>query len=126
LHTVPCFKKIVKTCGVKDTIEVCEEEQLSPGDELKAGDQISTRYNGRLTIILSDGKTIRFGHNTDLVINSNYCDNNFDTQVDLGDGRIYVNAKPNKNIKGIKINTEYGHYITEGTEFTCEVIKEGK
>ena len=105
--------------------EVCKTGQIFPDDKLKAGDKISTGPNGYMTIMLSDGKTIRFGHNTSIVINSNYCTNNFKTEVLLDEGIIFVNAKPNKDVKGINITTYYGTALIEGTEFSYEIIKDG-
>ncbi len=74
--------------------------------------------------MLSDGKTIRFAHNTSIVINSNYCDNNFKTQIQLEDGALYINARPNKDIKGLNVITKYGSASIEGTEFSYESINE--
>ena len=91
-----CVSKIYNTCGEKDTAEECKVGQIFPDDKLKAGDKISTGPNGYLSIMLSDGKTINLAPNTTISINSNYCDNNFKTQVQLDEGLISVNAKPNK------------------------------
>ena len=120
-----CFLRIYDICGEKDTVHVCESGQIFPNDKLKAGDEISTGPNGYLEIMLSDWKTIRFAHNTKVVINSNYCENNFRTQVFLEEGELYINAKPNKNVKGLNVITEYGSAIIEGTEFSYSRIKDG-
>ena len=114
------FKK--STCG-KDLEETTKKGQIFPDDRLVPGDSISTGSNGYLTILLSDGKTIRFAHNTNIVINDNYCLNNFKTQVVLGDGEIFVNAKPNKEVKGINVTTQYGSAIIEGTELQPVSLK---
>lgn len=121
-----CVMKVGTTCGEPYEEEVCETGQIFPDDKLKAGDKISTGPNGYLTIMLSDGKTIRFGHNTSIVINSNYCDNNFKTQVQLEEGELYINARPNRDIKGLNVITEWGTAIIEGTEFSYSIIKEGE
>jgi hypothetical protein len=119
-----CVLKIYNTCGEKDTAEECKVGQIFPDDKLKAGDKISTGPNGYLSIMLSDGKTINLAPNTSIYINSNYCENNFKTQVQLDEGLISINARPNKDVKGINVSTEYGTAITEGTEFSYEIIKE--
>lgn len=120
-----CVTKTTSTCGDIDTVEVCEEGRIFPDYLLKAGEKISTGFNGHLDIMLSDGKTIRFAENTSIVINSNYCDNNFNTQVQLEEGVLFINARPNNKVKGITVSTEYGSAITEGTQFSYEKSKEG-
>jgi hypothetical protein len=121
-----CVKKNTDNiCTGKDTLEVCKEGQIYPDDELKAGDKISTGPNGYLVIMLSDGKRISFAHNTSMVLNSNYCDNNFATQVLLDEGELYINGRPNKNIKGINVITEFGTAVVEGTVYSYGIIKEG-
>jgi hypothetical protein len=102
-----CKLNILDICGKKDTGEVCKEGQIFPDDKLKAGDKISTGPNGYLTIMLSDGKTISFGHNTSMVLNSNYCDNNFATQVLLD------------------VITEWGTAVVEGTVYSYSSLKDG-
>jgi FecR-like protein len=121
-----CHTETYTACGSEVfEEEVCKTGQIFPDDKLKAGDKISTGPNGYMTVMLSDGKTIRFGHNTSIVINSNYCTNNFKTEVMLGEGEIFVNAKPNKDVKGINVTTDYGTALIEGTEFSYEIIKDG-
>ncbi len=119
-----CVMVIHSVCGVKDSEEVCKAGKIFTGDKLKAGEKISTGPDGYLTIMLSDGKLINFDKNTSIVINSNYCDNNFKTQVLLEEGILFIDAKPNKDIKGINVTTKYGTAIIEGTEFSYESINE--
>jgi hypothetical protein len=109
--------KTYQICGKTETSKETETGKLSPMNELKLGEEISTGDDGALEMQFFDGSRLRMGPNSKITITGNMCESQ--TLVHMA-GKVWTKVKKLLGSQKYEIKTMNYWAGVRGTEFSVE------
>lgn len=115
--------KTYEVCGEWDTMHTTEKGKLTPMNELKIGEEITTGENSALELKMYDGSYIRMGPNSKIKITGNMCESQTFVHVM---GKIWTKVKKIMGKAKYEVRTERTCVCVRGTEFSVETTEESE
>ncbi|HJY63359.1 MAG TPA: FecR family protein, partial [Ignavibacteria bacterium] len=114
--------KTYEVCGEWDTSTTTEKGKLSPMNELKLGEEITTGDNSSLELKFWDGSLLRMGPNSKIKISGDMCDRR--TLVEQVTGKLWINVKKLLGSQKYEVKTERNGGGVRGTIFSIEITND--
>ena len=107
---------------MQDKYETTETGPLSPMNELKLGEEISTGDNSSLEMQFHDGSRIRLGPNSKIKISGDMCDRR--TLIEQMAGNMWSSVKKLLGSQKYEVKTDRCADGVRGTEFSVEITND--
>ena len=114
--------KTYEVCTVQDKYETTETGPLSPMNELKLGEEITTGDNSSLEMQFQDGSRIRLGPNSKIRITGDMCDRR--TLIEQMAGKMWNSVKKLLGSQKYEVKTDRCANGVRGTEFSVEITND--
>jgi hypothetical protein len=114
--------KTYETCGEWDTVQTTETGKLSPFNELKIGEEITTGDNSSLEMQFYDGSILKMGPNSKIKITGNMCESR---SIIHKAGKIWSGVKKLLGSAKYEVRTDRFAICVRGTEFSVEITDSG-
>jgi hypothetical protein len=118
--------EMASICGERDTIEHLRRKRLEVGDEVLAGDSISTGPDGLVTVQLNDGRQITLGESSSIKMDGKYClSTDSWVELRLHYGKVAISSRDGSQPTMTNVSTSQMSIHTKGTIFTVEPAAAG-